>query len=120
PTAEVGDCLTISDLEEQLGGDDSGEIMEIPTTDCAEEHDAEVLLVYDLPEGPFPAQELIDGVVESQCMPQFKTYLGVSYEESQRFDMFTLYPTADSWSVGDREVLCLVYTMDGSTVTGTF
>lgn len=120
PTADVGDCLNISDLEEQMGGADSGEVMEIPTLDCGEEHDAEVLLVYDLPEGSLPEQELIDGVVDSQCMPQFETYLGVPYEQSRRFDMFTLYPTQDSWAAGDREILCLIHTMDGSTVTGTF
>lgn len=120
PTAAVGDCLTIADLEEQLGGADSGEVREIPTVDCGEEHDAEVLLVYELPDGPLPEQDVIDGVVESQCMPQFRTYLGMDYEASQRFDMFTLYPTPGSWDVGDREVLCIVHTMDGSTVTGSF
>lgn len=120
PTAEVGDCLNISDLEEQLGGADSGEVTQLPTVDCGEEHDAEVLLAYDLPEGPLPEQSLLDGVVESQCMPQFQTYLGVPYEESQRFDMFTLHPTQDSWEGGDREVLCIIHTTDRSRVTGTF
>lgn len=120
PAAEVGDCLNISDLEEQLDGADSGEVMEIPTVDCGEEHDAEVLVAYELGDGPLPAQQVIDGVVETQCKPRFESYLGMPYEESQRFDLFTLYPTADSWAGGDREVLCLVYTMDGSTVTGTF
>lgn len=120
PTAEVGDCLNISDLEEQLGGADSGEIMEIPTVDCGEEHDAEVLVAYELADGPLPSQQVIDGVVETQCLPRFESYLGVPYADSQRFDLFTLYPTADSWAGGDREVLCLVHTMDGSTVTGTF
>lgn len=120
PTAAVGDCLNIADLQEQLGGADSGEVMEIPTVDCGEEHDAEVLLAYELADGPAPEQELIDGVVDSQCMPQFRTYLGVAYEQSQRFDMFTLYPTPDSWEQGDREVLCIIHTMDGSTATGSF
>ena len=120
PTAEVGECVETASFADQLGGAEAGELSEIPTVDCAEPHDGEVLLTYDLPEGAFPGQEAIDGVVDSQCKPQFETYLGSPWEESQRFDLFTVYPTEQSWGSGDREVLCIVYTMDGSTVTGTF
>lgn len=119
PTADVGECLVLADLAGETG-EGQGQVEQIPTVDCGEPHDAEVLLAYDLPEGPFPGQEAIDGVVEAQCLPQFQTYVGVAYEESTGFEILTVYPTQDSWEAGDREILCIVHTADGSTVTGTF
>jgi hypothetical protein len=120
PTADVGECLLLADLAGVPDGGQEGQVQQIPTVGCDEPHDAEVLLAYDLPEGPFPGQEVVDGVVESQCLPQFRTYVGVSYEESELLEILTVYPTQDSWAVGDREVLCIVHTADGATVTGTF
>lgn len=120
PTADVGDCLLLADLAGAPPPGEEGQVEQIPTVACDQPHDAEVLLAYELPEGPFPGQDVIDGVVDTQCLPQFRTYVGVDYEESERFQILTVYPTEDSWSVGDREVLCIVHTADGATVTGTF
>lgn len=107
---EVGDCLNVSNLSE--------EITEVPTVDCAEEHEAEIYTTAQLPDGDFPTDEALDGEIMDVCLGEFDAFVGMPYEESQ-LDFNVIYPSTESWADGDRELICYLYELDGSMVTGT-
>lgn len=110
PTAEVGDCMDYAGL--------SGEIQELPTLDCAEAHDAQVVAKFDLRDGEFPTDEEYVAALEENCLPAFEEYVGVPYPEST-LAIADLSPLEEGWDSGDREVLCVAYTTDGP-VTESF
>ncbi|WP_168211887.1 septum formation family protein [Ruania zhangjianzhongii] len=111
-TAEVGSCVNTSDFE--------GEITEIPTVDCSEEHDAQVFHLFDMDDGDFPGDDAISTAAEEQCLPAFEEFVGADYQESS-LDINFIGPSQDTWDqADDREVICVLYTMDGSTSTESF
>lgn len=111
-TAEVGDCVNMSDFE--------GEVTEIPTVDCSEEHDAQVFFLAEMTDDEFPGQEGVQAAAEEQCLPAFEDFVGTGYQESS-LDINFIGPSEDTWDqADDREVICVLYTMDGSTSTESF
>lgn len=111
PTAEVGECLQ----QEFLAGD---EVDEIPVLDCSEEHDSQVVGVFDAREGDYPGEEEWTQIVTDGCLPAFEEFVGVDYGDSE-LRVSQLTPAEDLWDDGDREVLCLAY-LDGETTTESF
>lgn len=112
-TAEVGACVNTSDMEGE-------EITEIPTVDCSEEHDAQVFHVFDLEDGDFPGDEAVDAAADEGCLGQFETFVGTPYEESA-LDYAYIQPTQETWDqADDREILCVMFAMDGSTTTESY
>jgi hypothetical protein len=105
PTAAEGECLDISV--------DASTVTSLEGFDCAQEHDAEVYFV-----GAVEAQSFEPVAVAEEaaalCRREFTEFIGVSYEESE-LDIYYLYPQADSWENGDREVICAVYTPNPDT-----
>jgi hypothetical protein len=103
----VGDCFN----------DDSGsseEISDVPAVPCAEPHDNEIYHLFDLTGDEFPVD--VDQLADTGCYEQFATFVGLDYESSA-LDYFPIMPTADTWSMGDREVICSIF--DTVQTTGT-
>ena len=111
PTAEVGECVQMSDLEE-------AEIDSIPTVDCREEHDGEVVATFEGPDGDYPSAEEWQVIIREGCTQGFEDYVGVTYEDSE-LTLRDLSPTKEGWEADDRSVLCLAY-LDGETTTESF
>lgn len=107
----LGDCISSFNAEEQ--------IEELTVIPCEEEHDQEVFAVFEVPEGDgsFPGSEAFQTQVESDCIAEFATFVGMDYNESA-LDIQWLEPTEESWDQGDRELVCTVYDPAGP-VTGT-
>jgi hypothetical protein len=103
---EVGDCYDLP----------SGDVVEeVQVVDCDEPHDQEVIALVQHPAGPdeaFPGGEEIGDFADDECIAEFERYVGVSYADSELLG-FTLMPTAETWPVGDREIVCAVYLEDG-------
>ncbi len=113
PTADRGDCV---DTAEMGGSGDEG-VTEIPTVDCSEEHDAQVVHVYEIDGDDYPGEDAILAQADEECVRGFEEYVGSDYMESQ-LAVLPLYPTAETWDVAnDREVLCIAVMMDGSSTT---
>ncbi|MBW8172591.1 septum formation family protein [Ornithinimicrobium sp. Arc0846-15] len=110
PTAEIGDCMDYAGL--------TGEVSELPTLDCTEAHDAQVIHKFDLPDGDFPTEDEYVAALEAECLPAFESFVGVSYEESSLF-ISDLSPQEEGWDAGDRETICIAYTEDAD-VTESF
>lgn len=102
----VGDCL-----EDPLGGQTEGEVAEVQVVVCSEPHDSEVYALFDTPEGPdaeYPGDDAVNAVAEDGCLERFEGYVGQTYENSALF-ITTISPRSQTWSMGDREVVCLAY-----------
>ncbi len=105
----LGDCISSFNAEEQ--------VEELTVIPCEEEHDQEVFAVFEVPDGDFPGGEAFQTQVETDCVGEFMTFVGMDYNESV-LDIQWLEPTEESWAQGDRELVCTVYDPAGP-VTGT-
>jgi hypothetical protein len=104
---EVGDCF---DVEDETSVD------EVTVLDCEQPHDYEIYALEQHPAGPndeFPGDDAISSFADEACLGStFEDYVGQTYEDSELY-AFTLQPTAETWEVGDREVVCSAFLQDG-------
>ena len=98
---KVGDCL------KEIPG--NSKVFTVDTIGCDETHAGEVFAVLMMPEGDFPGQSAID-TYQNKCEPELATYAPGSVTDSS-VQLYVLYPTAETWSQGDRAVTC-VATLD--------
>jgi hypothetical protein len=98
---KVGDCL------KEIPG--STRVLTVDTVGCDQPHAGEVFAVLMMPEGDFPGQSAIEAY-QNKCEPELNTYApGAVTDDSVQ--LYVLYPTAETWSQGDRAVTC-VATLD--------
>ena len=109
-----GDCF--DDVIED--GEFVQESETLPMVDCEDPHDNEAYALYDMADGPFPGQAVIDDEAIAKCVPLFEGYAGSDYETS-RLDVWWIFPTTEGWSDGDREVACVLYDLDLNKLTGS-
>lgn len=107
-TLDVGTCFD--------DPDDFAEVTDVPVVECADPHDNEVIGVFDIPGDEFPGETVVNDAAERGCLDAFSTYIGVPYEDSI-YDIGWFGPTEDSWSIGDREVICFAYRVDLAEIT---
>lgn len=115
---EVGDCF---DDPVALSSSELVEVEAVESKDCDEPHDGEVYTLEDLPQGndePYPGDAAIAQQADEICYSSFEAYVGSSYEESALGYSYYL-PSPDTWSAGDREVVCIVVDIDGAPLTGS-
>lgn len=111
-SVEVGSCVNSSDLQ--------GQVTEIPTVDCTEEHDAQVFHKFELDDGDFPGQDKVDSLAQEGCKAEFEGFVGTPLQESS-LTISYMPPNEKTWTeANDREVLCFAITRDGSTSTENF
>lgn len=107
-----GDCINLPD--ENL-------VASVEGVPCNLAHDAEVYSLFDMAaaSSSYPGATAVDDAAVDGCISRFHAFVGVAYEYSE-LDVFYLHPTQESWNeLDDREIVCLVTTMDGSQVTGS-
>lgn len=105
-TAEVGACLVYSELE----ADQAEGITEIPTVECTEEHDGQVIGKFDMEDGDFPGADAVTAAADEGCAAAFTEFVGVAPEESTLPIAYInyVYPTEETWNqANDREILCI-------------
>jgi len=106
----TGDCLNLP--EESL-------VQSVEALPCSQSHDAEAYAVFDVAGTSYPGASVIDEAAIDGCLAAFHPFVGTSYELSQ-LELFWLEPTEESWNeLDDREIVCMVTTMDGSSLTGS-
>ncbi len=81
---------------------------------CDEPHDREVYALFDLTGSEFPGAEAVTQEGLEGCVARFADYVGTSFETSE-LDAFSLAPTAESWELGDRGVVCLTMLIGDDT-----
>jgi hypothetical protein len=108
-TAEVGACIVTADLPSDM--------TDIPTVECTEEHDAQVVGKFDVDDGDYPGDDALTAEADERCAAAFEEFVGIAYADSS-LDISYVYPSEDTWTqANDREILCFAATADGSTVT---
>lgn len=108
---KVGDCL-------QLPSESSAATIE--RAKCTDSHEAEVsALVTTDPKdakASYPGADALSQQAETGCVDSFEGYVGTPYVSSG-LDVTWLTPTEQSWSEGDRTIVCLVHAMDAQELT---
>ena len=98
---KVGDCL------KEIPG--NTRVLTVDTIGCDQPHAGEVFAVLLMPEGEFPGQSAIEAY-QNKCEPELATYAPSAITDNS-VQLYVLYPTAETWSQGDRAVTC-VATLD--------
>lgn len=112
----VGDCF---DDETGEIAASMTEVFSVPAVPCGEPHDNEVFAVFDVDLASFPEQEVLDDMAFDGCLEHFEPFVGLDYQSSA-LEVTTLTPTYKSWhDSGDREVVCVLYHMEGEALKGT-
>ena len=118
---QVGDCFllpasTQGQSEEQV-------VDEVEHRPCTEAHDAEAFFVGELDaaaDATFPEASTVEDFVTAKCVPAFQAYTGSDFYTQQPLDAGYFSPTADSWRLADREVMCYLTPIDGATTTQSY
>src|SRR5918993_400954 len=71
-----GDCVEADPTAE------SDVVSEVPTIDCEEPHHSEVFHTYTIDADEMPSAAEIEGIVEDQCVSEFESFVGMSYDQS--------------------------------------
>jgi hypothetical protein len=99
---------------------ENSEVSTVTKHACTEAHDAEVFHNVEYTEGgSYPITLTLDSFVDGACTPQFQTYVGIAYADSQSYDYGYFYPTVDGWNGGDRTITCYVVRTDDAKLTQT-
>lgn len=107
-----GDCFSIASVEE---------IETVDVVPCAEPHVYEVFAVVEHParEGaPYPGRDETLEYSDAACRDEFQPYVGAPYDASDLF-ITSVYPSAATWSLGDRAITCMLRAEDERPVTGS-
>lgn len=108
---ELGQCLTDATGE--------GQVSSVEVVDCGRPHVGEVYALPRLPDGEYPGEQAVQERAQQLCGGQeFHSYVGVAYERSEIY-FSTLAPSSDTWSGGDREIVCILANQDSSPITGS-
>lgn len=100
---DVGQCVN------GIGGDT---VLSVRVLPCTEPHEGEVVAVFDLPAGPFPGDRAVRTQVEDRCNDALDRY-SPSAQGDPAVDLTALYPRAENWTAGDREVVCIAVPTSG-------
>ena len=93
--------------------DASTQVESLPVVGCDKEHEGEV---YAVKKSTLDLYNMVavGDEADEYCLNEFKTYVGVDYMESTLF--FThLTPSSQSWSSGDRDIVCIVMPVEDTT-----
>jgi hypothetical protein len=78
---------------------------------CAEPHQGEVFHRFDLtvpPGDPYPGDAEASRRAAEGCDAAFATFVGIPRDAS-RLGYLYYFPSADTWDVGERGVMCIVH-----------
>ena len=109
PTAEVGDCIESVGLV----------VSELPTVDCDEAHEVQVVGLVEHDGDDFPGDEAISQEAFEECTELFENFVGAPVEETS-LSLLPITPTEESWNeADDRESICVAGSGDGTELTET-
>ncbi len=112
-TVQPGDCFNDPSDEEDV-------VFQLEAIPCSQPHDNEVFAVESVAGlfgSDYPGRQTLEEHAYEVCSGRaFDSYVGTPYLDSS-LEVFTLTPTDDSWSEGDRDVVCVLYRLDFTKLT---
>lgn len=111
---KVGDCVDLPSLTA------STTVKDVQHHPCTDLHHGEVFFIGAVPgSGSNPGAAAFDAFISNNCIPAFKSYTGLDYENDKTYDIEFLTPTTEGWARGDRTIDCFVVRVDGQTFKGS-
>ena len=118
---KVGDCVQLPPaFKSQLLGDTS-EIMtfySFSAVPCTELHDAELFSIITINLSEFPGEQVFFDEFSGPCLDDYATYSGADYDLSPHM-VFPMFPSAESWEQGDRDLQCFAIMENGDQLGAT-
>jgi hypothetical protein len=104
---KAGDCFS---------GGKKDEIDLVTVIPCASPHESQVVITFELPDGPYPGEDKVTEAAEKGCIDKADPLVtDRAYDE---LDPTYIYPSDSYTWRGDHTVLCIVEAPSGTT-TGT-
>jgi Septum formation len=103
---QPGDC--VNNLK------DTTSLLSLPAVPCSQAHEGEVFAVFDLPAGPYPGASAVNEQATTECSARITVYSPTAGTDGT-YDLFLVYPRAQDWSRGDREIACVAAATVGTT-----
>lgn len=112
---QVGDCFDDPDDLDDV-------VFDVAALPCSEPHDNEVFSLVPIAGifgESYPGDAVLQEYSYEACVGEpFDSYVGTDYLDSS-LEVFTFTPSDESWAEGDREVVCVLFRLDFSKLTGT-
>jgi len=113
---EVGDCVLLDE--------DAGLVLTVPTVDCGERHNGEVVFVGQLntfADRDYPGEAAVESESGELCIASWPDSIGVPFEESE-FDVYFFLPRKSRWKRDRGEFVCMATSFERdltSTILGS-
>ena len=115
---QPGDCFDDSALAGSADSGEDAEVEQVSAVPCDEPHDFQVYATFDVDDAEeYPGEESVTTQADEGCFEQFESFVGRDFQTS-RFNYTFLYPTVETWEIGDREIVCLLAPLDSEKLTG--
>ncbi|MPY64260.1 DUF4190 domain-containing protein, partial [Streptomyces spongiae] len=113
-SVEKGECF------DAPNGSLEGYAYDVDTVPCSDEHDAEVIANFRMPEGDYPGDDELTDTADEKCYDLADSYAMDTWALPANADVYYFTPTRQSWGAGDREVTCMFGSTDEKTgLTGS-
>jgi hypothetical protein len=97
----VGDCVT------QMGGSTSD--VQLSVVDCTQLHQGEVFAEFTVSDTSYPGDAALSKEAEDGCVSRLAGYSPAAVGDPSITISF-VYPSSQTWAVGNRQVECLAVT----------
>jgi hypothetical protein len=118
---ELGDCIEPRSPGTPADPVLSGEVDRVEVVGCNVPHTYELIdvIVHDGPSSAsFPGNDVLSRYGSERCAEHFEGIVGTPFLQSE-LDVILSSPTKGSWRLGDREIQCLAFRMDGRPLEDT-
>ncbi|TDB91966.1 DUF4190 domain-containing protein [Actinomadura sp. 7K534] len=111
---KVGDCVNDDKGVPNAADGEQAMVKRVEIVPCDGPHDGEALAVFQLPGSVKPDERQLFALVSDGCKERMLSRFRRD-PAAGSLDMFSYYPSADSWRRGDRHVVCLAVAADEGT-----
>jgi hypothetical protein len=118
---EIGDCFGQQRSRTSTTAVSGEEVEVVDVVPCDVPHVYELidLIVHDAPSGTaYPGIDALNLFAAGRCAEHFENIVGTPFLQSA-LDVQLLTPTEDGWRLGDREIDCAAFRMDGQLLGAT-
>jgi len=99
---KIGDCINTP-------SSDTENVASLPKIPCDQPHEGEVYAMNRVPGDEFPGQTALEDIHQAQCLADLET-ASPNAAADPNVDVSILYPTQETWDIGDRDVVCIAVT----------
>ncbi|MDR2723576.1 MAG: DUF4190 domain-containing protein [Cellulomonadaceae bacterium] len=93
---------------------DSGHLADATVVDCATSHNAQIFALVNASDRTFPGVDALDADASHQCSAAADPVINLDAASLDNIDISYVTPTQASWALGDRQIICIGNTADGS------